>query len=147
MHSLDTLARKGIPAYVLHHLRHRAPAHPVDALAHRSQAWLLDQRPPRGGPPGEKMTAPDAKSSGSYLAAGINAISPWGSRNQTPQTHPAPDAGEPQPPELNLTQQSRGADHTVTNRHRLSLKKYPRDCPPLSVLWFHAVDVWPRAPP
>ncbi|KAF4536275.1 DDHD domain-containing protein [Lasiodiplodia theobromae] len=87
------------------------------------------------------MTAPDAKSSGSYLAAGINAISPWGSRNQTPQTHPAPDAGEPQPPELNLTQQSRGADHTVTNRHRLSLKKYPRDCPPLSVLWFHAVDI------
>ncbi|OMP85025.1 putative phospholipase, mitochondrial [Diplodia seriata] len=87
------------------------------------------------------MTAPDARPSGSYLAAGINAISPWGSRNQTPQTHPAPDAGEPQPPELNLTQQSRGADHTVTHRHRLSLKKYPRDCPPLSVQWFHAVDI------
>ncbi|EOD46242.1 putative ddhd domain-containing protein [Neofusicoccum parvum UCRNP2] len=86
------------------------------------------------------MSTPDAKPS--YLSAGINAISPWGSRNQTPQTHPAPDQGEPQPPELNLTQQSRGADHTVTHhRHRLSLKKYPRDCPPLVVQWFHAVDI------
>ncbi|EKG09352.1 DDHD domain-containing protein [Macrophomina phaseolina MS6] len=87
------------------------------------------------------MSAPDPKPPSSYLSAGINAISPWGSRSQTPQTHPAPDSSESQPPELNLTQQSRGADHTVTHRHRLSLKKYPRDCPPLSVQWFHAVDI------
>ncbi|KAL0257792.1 hypothetical protein SLS55_006956 [Diplodia seriata] len=136
----DTLARRGFPAYLLHHLKPRATALPTAALARQSQSWF-DKLQGRGGPLGEKMTAPDARPSGSYLAAGINAISPWGSRNQTPQTHPAPDAGEPQPPELNLTQQSRGADHTVTHRHRLSLKKYPRDCPPLSVQWFHAVDI------
>ncbi|KAK8236595.1 DDHD domain-containing protein [Phyllosticta capitalensis] len=85
------------------------------------------------------MTAPDAKPSSSYLSAGINAISPWGSRNQTPKTHPAPEGGDT-PPEINLVQQ-RGADHTVSNRHRLSLSKYPKDCPLPTVQWFHAVDV------
>ncbi|KAK7516011.1 DDHD domain-containing protein [Phyllosticta citriasiana] len=85
------------------------------------------------------MTAPDAKSSSSYLSAGINAISPWGSRNQTPKTKPAPEGGDT-PPEISLVQQ-RGADHTVSNRHRLSLSKYPKDCPLPTVQWFHAVDV------
>lgn len=35
----------------------------------------------------------------------------------------------------------RGGDHRVTHRHRLSLRNYPRDCPPLAVQWFFAVDV------
>ncbi|KAF2147254.1 uncharacterized protein K452DRAFT_4209 [Aplosporella prunicola CBS 121167] len=82
------------------------------------------------------MAAPDNRQS--YLAAGINAISPWGSRNTTPKTKPAPE--DEQPTELSLASQ-RGGDHTVSHRHRLSLKKYPKDCPPLVVQWFHAVDI------
>ncbi|PLB47011.1 phosphatidic acid-preferring phospholipase A1 [Aspergillus steynii IBT 23096] len=39
-----------------------------------------------------------------------------------------------------VLQQSKGEDHTVTHTHRLSLRRYPRDCPPLRVRWFYAVD-------
>ncbi|KAL2811164.1 DDHD domain-containing protein [Aspergillus granulosus] len=35
---------------------------------------------------------------------------------------------------------SKGEDHTVSHRHRLSLRHYPADCPPLKVRWFYAVD-------
>lgn len=35
----------------------------------------------------------------------------------------------------------RGGDHAVSLRHSLSLKSYPKDCPPLNVQWYHAVDV------
>ncbi|EON63812.1 hypothetical protein W97_03040 [Coniosporium apollinis CBS 100218] len=87
------------------------------------------------------MSTPDNKS---YLATGLNALSPWGSRSATPkpgQTREddrrASDAGLG-------TQQ--GGDHTVSRTHRLSLKKYPRDCPPLRVQWFHAVDIPKRKP-
>ena len=34
-----------------------------------------------------------------------------------------------------------GGDHVIDRRHRLSLKRYPQDCPPLAVRWFHAIDV------
>jgi hypothetical protein len=37
-------------------------------------------------------------------------------------------------------QRSRGEDHTVSHRHRLSLRQYPADCPPVRVRWFYAVD-------
>ncbi|KAL3442125.1 DDHD domain-containing protein [Aspergillus insuetus] len=39
-----------------------------------------------------------------------------------------------------ILQRSRGEDHTVSHRHRLSLRQYPADCPPLRVRWFYAVD-------
>ncbi|KAF9882696.1 hypothetical protein FE257_005516 [Aspergillus nanangensis] len=39
-----------------------------------------------------------------------------------------------------VLQRSQGEDHTVTKRHRLSLRHYPKDCPPLKVRWFYAVD-------
>ncbi|KAK1141374.1 hypothetical protein N8T08_009165 [Aspergillus melleus] len=39
-----------------------------------------------------------------------------------------------------VLQQSKGEDHTVTHTHRLSLRRYPRDCPALRVRWFYAVD-------
>lgn len=34
-----------------------------------------------------------------------------------------------------------GIDHAINWRRGLSWKKYPKNCPPLSVQWFHAVDV------
>jgi hypothetical protein len=35
----------------------------------------------------------------------------------------------------------RGRDHVVSHSNRLSFKSYPKDCPPLNVHWYHAVDV------
>ena len=35
----------------------------------------------------------------------------------------------------------RGGDHLVSHSNRLSFKSYPEDCPPLTVRWYHAVDV------
>ncbi|PKY05335.1 phosphatidic acid-preferring phospholipase A1 [Aspergillus campestris IBT 28561] len=70
-----------------------------------------------------------------YRGTFLGSISPWGvSRSQTPQqaiTH-GNDPG--------VLQRSQGEDHTVTHRHRISLHRYPKDCPPLKVRWFYAVD-------
>ncbi|MCJ1405956.1 hypothetical protein MMC19_000021 [Ptychographa xylographoides] len=40
-----------------------------------------------------------------------------------------------------------GGDHRVSQRHRLSLRDYPEDCPQLNVRWFYAVDAPKRKPP
>jgi hypothetical protein len=55
----------------------------------------------------------------------------------------SPAATTPTAPGLGT---QRGGDHVVDRRHRLSLKRYPRDCPPLAVRWFHAVDTPKRKP-
>ncbi|KAL2842965.1 DDHD domain-containing protein [Aspergillus pseudoustus] len=39
-----------------------------------------------------------------------------------------------------ILRRSKGEDHTVSHRHRLSLRHYPADCPLLKVRWFYAVD-------
>lgn len=55
---------------------------------------------------------------------------------KTPRsTTPQPDIGTKE-----LLQRSRGEDHTVSHRHGLSPRRYPKDCPPLKVRWFYAVD-------
>ena len=81
------------------------------------------------------MSTPENKS---YLAAGISALSPWGSRATTPRQ--LGFEGDELPPEASLGSQ-RGGDHTINRTHRQSSRNYPRDCPPLAVQWFHAVDV------
>ncbi|OCL13588.1 DDHD-domain-containing protein [Glonium stellatum] len=73
------------------------------------------------------MSTPENKS---YLAAGISAFSPWGSRASTPR-QPGFE-GDELPPEGSLGSQ-RGGDHTINRTHRLSLRSYPRDCPPLAI--------------
>lgn len=90
--------------------------------------------------PWGNMSTPETKPG--FLSAGITALSPWGSRSATPKPPPpsshhgdedkaaGPGAGA-----------QRGGDHVVNRRPRLSLRKYPSDCPPLVVRWFHAVDV------
>ncbi|CAD0107457.1 unnamed protein product [Aureobasidium uvarum] len=91
------------------------------------------------------MSTPDNQS---YLAAGINRLSPWGPRSPaTPRSPVAKpqDASEQSSSDVGLRQQ-RGGDHKVSHRHRLSLKRYPRDCPPMRVQWFFAVDVPKRKP-
>jgi hypothetical protein len=68
----------------------------------------------------------------------LGAISSWNtSRNpKAPVNTNGPD----------VLPRSQGEDHTISHRHRLSLRHYPPDCPPLRVRWFYAVDSPKRKP-
>ncbi|CAI7601195.1 unnamed protein product [Penicillium crustosum] len=71
----------------------------------------------------------------------LGTLTPW----STPRsTTPTPQPGDHQKPDV--LQRSQGEDHTVTHMHRLSLRRYPPDCPPLKVRWFYAVDSPKRKP-
>lgn len=81
---------------------------------------------------------PGAEQKGSFLGA----ISPWNiSRSTTPQPGTADHVDR-----KDGLQRSQGEDHTVTRRHRPSPRDYPKDCPPLRVRWFYAVDT-PKSKP
>ncbi len=72
----------------------------------------------------------------------LGSISPWGpSRSTTPKIGTTSDVAEKSPDGLGRQQ---GGDHTVSHRHQLSRRLYPRDCPKLNVRWFYAVDVGHR---
>jgi hypothetical protein len=74
----------------------------------------------------------ERKAEKSYLASAVDSINPWaGSRTATLAQK------EPQPP----PPQASAVDHSINPYYGQSLKKYPADCPPLKVQWFHAVDV------
>ncbi|KAJ5777105.1 hypothetical protein N7520_000351 [Penicillium odoratum] len=68
----------------------------------------------------------------------LGSFSPW----STPKTS-QPHLNRPG---VDALQRSQGEDHTVTHRHRPSLRHYPPDCPPLKVRWFYAVDSPKRKP-
>ena len=69
----------------------------------------------------------------------LGTLSPWSTpRSVTPQPS--------DPPKPDVLQRSQGEDHTVTHRHRLSMRRYPPDCPALKVRWFYAVDSPKRKP-
>jgi hypothetical protein len=78
----------------------------------------------------------------SYLPVSLGSFSPWGSRSTTPK--PAQTEGTGRDGGLG---RQKGGDHTISHRHRLSLRQYPRDCPPLNVKWYYAVDIPKRKPP
>lgn len=89
-----------------------------------------------GWPPGHTGTMAsgpsEKKPEKSYLASAVDSINPWsGSRSSTP----TPKDPQPKPAALNP------GDHTTNPFYGQSFKKYPSDCPPLKVQWFHAVDV------
>lgn len=65
-----------------------------------------------------------------------------GNYDQDLASHPSAAVSERQ----DVLQQSKGEDHIVTRRHRLSQRFYPKDCPPLKVRWFYAVDSPKRKP-
>ncbi|KKK23247.1 hypothetical protein AOCH_001193 [Aspergillus ochraceoroseus] len=73
----------------------------------------------------------------------LGAIPSWSTSKNTPIQ---PSAGHSP---LDPLQRSQGEDHTVSHRQRLSLRYYPKDCPPLRVRWFYAVDSpkWKPSPP
>lgn len=94
------------------------------------------------------MSTPDTKPG--FLSAGIGALSPWGSRATTPKPPQSPKAGpkaaEEKAAGAGIGTQ-RGGDHMVSRTHRISPRKYPVDCPSLTVRWFHAVDASARNMP
>ncbi|GAQ06938.1 probable phospholipase C20G8.02, mitochondrial [Aspergillus lentulus] len=68
----------------------------------------------------------------------LGAISSWNASRNTKNT---PNTDGP-----DVLPRSQGEDHTITHRHRLSLRHYPPDCPLLRVRWFYAVDSPKRKP-
>lgn len=72
----------------------------------------------------------EKKAEKSYLASAVDSLNPWaGSRTATP----TPKEANPAP--------TNPGDHTSSPFYGQPSKKYPPDCPPLKVQWFHAVDV------
>lgn len=72
----------------------------------------------------------------------LSSISPW-SRSSTPPPKSPRQAPKDEPHQL---RQSTGIDHTISLRPSPSLRRYPRDCPPLITKWYYAVDVAKRKP-
>jgi len=85
------------------------------------------------------MSTPENQS---YLSAGINKLSAWSPRTQTPKPS---GIGDGDIATLGL-KQTKGGDHKIGHRRGPSVQHYPRDCPPLTVQWFFAVDVPKRKP-
>jgi hypothetical protein len=86
--------------------------------------------------------AADKKAEKSYLSSAVDSINPWAaSRSTTPVQKLKPEedgdsSANPANPD----------DHSRTHLYGQSLRTYPAGCPPLKVLWFHAVDVPKRKP-
>ena len=138
----STLARF---ADFLHLIRRTIPGFPSLSERYSNRLyWIADEGAGIGRSPG-KMSNPESKPSEnkqtSYLTAGISAFSPWSSRSASPKQDQESQVA--QEPALAST---KGGDHTISHKHRLSLRKYPRDCPVLNVQWFHAVDVGCASP-
>lgn len=67
----------------------------------------------------------------------LESFSPWPSRSVTPK----PSDGKDKETDTAKLSNQKGADHSISHRHRLRLKDYPADCPKTSARWFYAVDV------
>lgn len=79
----------------------------------------------------------DKKAEKSTWASAVDSINPWSvsrSSTPTPREPPAPPTPKPAPA-------PQGGDHSINPIYGISVKRYPPDCPPLKVQWFHAADV------
>lgn len=72
----------------------------------------------------------------------LGSISAW-SRSSTPPPKSPLQRPKDDPQGL---KQSAGLDHAISLRPSPSLRRYPRDCPPLKARWYYAVDVAKRKP-
>lgn len=100
-----------------------------------SRAWHTGSNKMASG-----SASADKKGEKSSWASAVDSINPWaGSRSTTPvPKEPTPAPPPPPPPNPGNS----GGDHSINLVYGLSARKYPPDCPPLKVKWFHAVDVW-----
>jgi hypothetical protein len=79
-------------------------------------------------PPENKLVLSDISSSS------------WSSRRSaTPK--PSQNEASDQRIQSLMPKLEQGGDHVVSHSNRLSFRSYPKDCPPLTVHWYHAVDV------
>lgn len=72
----------------------------------------------------------------------LGSITSWSRSNTPPPKSPLVKPSEGSPG----LKQSTGLDHTINLRPSPSLRKYPKDCPPLKARWYYAVDVAKRKP-
>lgn len=75
----------------------------------------------------------------------LGSISPWSaSRSGTPP--PKSPRTDPVPEKEDGLKPSSGLDHSISLRPSPSLRRYPKDAPPLKTRWYYAVDVAKRKP-
>ncbi|KAJ2985278.1 hypothetical protein NUW58_g5623 [Xylaria curta] len=87
---------------------------------------------------------PEKKLEKSYLASAVESINPWiSSRSTTPTPK---DKAPPSQAKVGPPPAQKADDHSTNTLYGHSFKKYPADCPPMNVMWFHAVDVPKRKP-
>ncbi|KAK4099985.1 hypothetical protein N658DRAFT_143397 [Parathielavia hyrcaniae] len=79
----------------------------------------------------------EKKAEKSYIASAVDSMNPWAANRST-----TPTPKDPQPP----APPSNPGDHTTNPYYGQSCERYPPDCPPLNVQWFHAADVPKRKP-
>ena len=84
-------------------------------------------------------TNADQKADKSYLSSAVESLNPWGPRSTTPT--PGGEKHEPPSPASTVAPSNDPQDHAVGQLYGQSVRRYPTDCPPLRVQWFHAVDV------
>lgn len=89
----------------------------------------------------------DKKVEKGYFSSAVDSMNPWaGSRSTTPTPkEPASSSTTPPLPSTSGPSTVPGY-HTTSHVYGQSLKRYPPDCPPLNVMWFHAVDIPKRKP-
>lgn len=119
-----------------------------------------DQVQQQAAQPKKAETITATSTAKSYLASAVDSINPWGlysspssstprsvtptPRDPKPSEQPPP-AASPRPP-LPPAGGSHSSDHSTNPFYGQSLRRYPPDCPPPNVLWFHAADVPKRKP-
>lgn len=104
-----------------------------------------------GGPggPGEdkkqqQQQQPEKKSEKSYFASAVESINPFtSSRSSSPAPSREKDKAKEMPPPPGPARSStqKADDHALNTLYGQSFRRYPPECPPLNVKWFHAVDV------
>lgn len=95
------------------------------------------------GEKSEKGEKNEKKMEKSYFASAVDSINPWNTaRSTTPTPKENPLA---KPPAAKTTPTKKADDHTVNTLYGHSFRRYPPECPPLNVMWFHAVDVSPAS--
>ncbi|KAL8388326.1 hypothetical protein RB595_009307 [Gaeumannomyces hyphopodioides] len=89
----------------------------------------------------------DKKVEKGYFSSAVDSMNPWaGSRSTTP-TPKEPGSSSTTPPLPSASGPNTAPGyHTTSHVYGQSLKRYPPDCPPLKVMWFHAVDIPKRKP-
>ncbi|KAI1875608.1 uncharacterized protein JN550_001894 [Neoarthrinium moseri] len=106
--------------------------------------------------PGKKAEGLDDKKTEkkpekSYFATAVESVNPWTiSRSSTPGPREDKEKSKqkemPPPPKPMPESSKKADDHAITTLYGQSFRKYPPDCPPLNVKWFHAADVPKRKP-